>query len=205
MGFDPLDELGGIVGGDRHGIWDYTWVAHRRFAPLAYASLYVWDGPNKTHSAQVWARLEGGHMDERSLLRHLDRLRDPPSANVHAQLVGALYGAAHRALRMTEQRPPPYVDEEMMAELRYAWRGAPKVAGLEPRLPYRRVVDLVERILASDPDRVWTNQEVLRALLERGHTTDRADVNSALSDLASSGRIERVARGKYTIRGFPAR
>jgi hypothetical protein len=206
LGFEALDYLDGVIGGERHGIWDFTWVAHQRFAPLSYASLYVWSGADHMYTAQIWARLEGGRVEERSLVQQMVGLTDPADSDAHRMLVDALRLAATRAVQLTERVPPEYRDDINTEELRRAGRKADRVAaaglGVEPRLPFGEVLELVDRVLTSDVERVWTNQDILRTLLESGYTTDRADVNTALSELTAADRVRRISRGRYTKRGL---
>jgi hypothetical protein len=196
-GFEPLDELNGRIGGERHGIWDWTWIATRRFAPPAYACLYAWRSA-EDWTAEVWARIEDEHA-ERSLVRHLDRVSDPASLDDHQLLLGSLEAAAGRALRLVERRPPTRDETVVATELEKLETLSPAAFGLEPRLRYGATVELVHDVLASTPGRVWTNQEVLRELLTLGHGTDRADVNNALSDLTKTGRARRISWGHYSV------
>lgn len=109
-------------------------------------------------------------------------------------MVASIWEAAGRALRLANRQPPAHQEDAILDELK---QFQVTQAGLEPRTPFATTLELVYQLLVSEPERVWTNQDVLRDLLREGYATDRADVNIALSDLASMGRARRISRGHY--------
>jgi hypothetical protein len=197
-GYQPLDALNGRIGVSDHGVWDFTWVAHRRFGPLCYASLFAWPAGGNRYTVEVWARLEGTLPNADSLVAHADDLRDPPSRSRIVALREALQVAATRALRLSDLQTPQFLEQrvEDYAEPTYeAFTGAGLV-----RIPYPSLIEIVADVVSSEPQHLWTNQEVLSSVLQRGFPTDRADINTVLAGLAEVGRLERVSRGHYRAR-----
>ena len=77
-GFRPLDRLDGRLGGERHGVWDITWIATPLLAPTCYASLYGWSGVQAEVAGmffQVWAGIERPD-ESRSLVTQIHALVD---------------------------------------------------------------------------------------------------------------------------------
>lgn len=198
-GFEALDKLNGVIGGDRHGVWDFSWVSHRLHAALCYASLYAWSTSNELYTVEVWARSEGDLRDVRSLVVHLEDIRDTPQSNHYVEILDALRTAASRALRLNEMQPGSF-SEFVAPQEEYDIEASPSEAlrlALAPRIPFSELVEVVWEVLNAWPDRVWTNREALLEVLKRGYVTDRADINSALAELAESGRAHRYSRGHY--------
>jgi hypothetical protein len=202
LGFVPLDSRDGQLGGDRHGVWDYSWISYRVFAPHSFVSLLSWPA-NEGVVTEVWARVDAPATNDRSLVLRLHLQADGPDERQDDELVAALLEAAQRAPRLGDQRPRlVHFEQGPESERQETFSVTPELlaAGLaEVRAPYAETLARVERLLSDGPRRMWTNQQVLRQLLASGFLTDRADVNSALSELAGAGRARRHGRGRYSL------
>ena len=200
LDFKPLDELNGRMGGERHGVWDWTWVNHRRLAPACFASLYGFPIARDTFDAEVWARLGSNGVAERSLVRRYEELPPDLDGELASSILSSIFEAARRAFYLEPTVSKAYeVEDPDVARL--VREGAisldAALASQLSRAPYPETVREVLHLLADSPEREWQNREILGALLQAGHATDRAAVNAALSDLAGSGRIHRITRGRY--------
>jgi hypothetical protein len=200
-GFEALDELNGVIGGDRHGVWDFTWISHRLYPPLCYASMYAWGTSDGVYTVEVWARSQHDLRDGRSLVAHLEDVRDTPQSDHYAEILSALRTAASRALRLNEMQPRSFSEFVTPSE-EYGDDSASSEAlqiALAPRVPFAELMEIMWEIMNSRPESVWTNRQLLLEALQRGYVTDRADVNSALAELADSGRAHRYSRGHYGV------
>jgi hypothetical protein len=189
VGYKPLDVWQNDLGGDRHGVFDYTWVAPHKDGRHCYASLYIEHAANGDSSpwAEVWGALETGVDSPRSLVVHLDSLSSDLLPDTELRLRVAMIEAARRADLMRSVADSPMTVERS---------GQPSWSGLE-RAPYSHTVAATAALFERQPERKWRNREVLAALLELEFRTDRADVNAALSDLVELGTIRRLQRGVY--------
>ena len=101
-GFEALDALNGVIGGERYGVWDFTWVAHRAYG-LCFASMFAWNVESGAYTAQVWAHCASADSLHRSLVLDVPRLKDPPSTDHHDRILKALLDAANRSVRLGGQ------------------------------------------------------------------------------------------------------
>lgn len=190
-GLRPLDVWRDAIGGDRHGIYDYTWVSPHPDGRHCYASLFIshGGGEGSPEFAEVWGAVEEGPRSPTTLVLHLEPMFSDAVWDLELRLQVAMLEAARRAelLRRADAA------ERAKADPRAPW---PKWLGME-RAPYRVTVAAVGALFEQEPERIWRNSEVLTALLERDFRTDRTHVNAALSLLYRVGVIRRVRRGAY--------
>src|SRR5262245_28276021 len=104
MGYEPLDEREGRLGGERHGVWDWTWVSHRRLAAACLASVYAVPARNDFFDTEVWAHLASDGATDRSLVRRFLDLPGKPDADLADQLAGAVTEAGRRAFYLDPGR-----------------------------------------------------------------------------------------------------
>ncbi len=60
----------------------------------------------------------------------------------------------------------------------------------------------VIQLFRKQPHREWTASDIQTALAQEGAATDAKAVHNVLTYLARTGRLERVARGRYIAREF---
>jgi hypothetical protein len=189
VGYVPLDVWDGEIGGERHGVFDHTWISRHPDGRHCFASLFV--SPTQADSAfsaEVWAALEKGTISPQTLVIRVDHVALDPDDDLESRLQFALLEAARRAEQMrSADKAQTDVTED---------RAAARGLSIE-RVPYQLTVAATRELFAREPDREWRNRDVLRALLDQEFTTDRAAVNAALAELAWQGAIERVRRGRY--------
>jgi hypothetical protein len=189
VGYRPLDQFDGLIGGDRHGVYDHTWVSLNSDGRHCFTSLFITPEFNGALSpAEVWAAVENGADSPRSLVLHFSNIVGDPDAEVETRLRLALLEGVRRAEQMRTA-----LDAEYLAE-------RPEAARTIERAPYQLTVAAVRAVFESEPEREWRNRDVLEALLGQEFMTDRAAVNAALADLAWRGVIERIRRGRYRAR-----
>lgn len=197
-GYRSLSKIGSSLGIDRHGVWDFTWLApeadnteqvlavYARARETSFFSLEVWRGEISTSSALRRRRVDrfdawdSDDADRESDWRSGDR-------RLLDRIVSALDKPAVAPVAQRRDRPPADIS-------------APAPAAIEPA--YRGWRGAVLRVFERADGGPLRNRDVLDALVSEGWAEggDGPLVGRALLTLERTGSLVRIARGVYALR-----
>jgi hypothetical protein len=203
-GFAALDLKDGRLGGERHGLWDWTWTKPWHRSGACFVSIFARQADRNRYDLEIHA---GASKDRRYgdvLTAFFALIPDQARAQTRPPWQLEALREVNRGAKRATEFPAGLLTEQRTVESVYGEEGELfDIAALVAPM-YPNQAELFEPILElfrSSGELALRNADVLHALLDRRLPADRASVNAVLSALARRGDLHRLKRGLYIAGG----